>query len=399
VSTRGMRYRIVVAAATVLVISAPWASAAPRFREVGRALGLPRHTHSWSIGTGPVNAGKAPDLVLSTHAAVVVYRVGRGSLHRMLYRAGDDPHGCAIADVDANGLGDIYCARGADLGTVRKRNHLWLQPRAGDFVERAGAWGVTDPYGRGRHVAFFELDGDGRPDLFVGNEHPRANGRRSPNRTFVNVGGARYRQVWLGATAEVGARCAQAADHDGDGWDDLLVCGQRRLYLYRNVRDRQGDRRLVDVARRLGIDQGGVVHAWLGELNGDGHADLVSVRPWRLQVRPGRGDGTFRRPVVDLGVRAASSVAVGDLDGRGGPDIVLVRGCAGGRNLADEVFLARAGWGFGRVRLPGRPSGCGDVAAAIDIDRDGADEVVIMNGARDGGRGPIQVFTTGGAWR
>ena len=32
---------------------------------------------------------------------------------------------------------------------------------------------------------------------------------------------------------------------------------------------------------------------------------------------------------------------MGDLDGRAGPDIVLVRGCAAGRNLADEVLLAR----------------------------------------------------------
>ena len=394
-----MRCRVVLASVLAIVLATPGAVAAPRFREVGRSLGLPRHSNSWSIGTGRVNAGRAPDLVMSTHAAAFVYRVGRGTMHRMFSRAGDDPHGCAVADVDANGLGDVYCSRGADYGTLRKRNHLWLQVRAGDFVERAGVWGVTDPYGRGRHVVFFELDGDGRPDLFVGNEHPRANDRPSPNRTFVNVRGERFRQVRIGATAEVGARCARVGDLDGDGWDDLLVCGQDRFHLYRNARDREGGRRLVDVAGRLGIALPGVRDAWLGDLNADGDADLVLVLPGRLQVRPGRGDGTFRRPVLDLAVAVPSSVAVGDLDGRRGPDLVLVRGCAGGTNLPDEVLLGRDGWAFGRVRLPGRPAGCGDVAATIDVDRDGADEVVIMNGARGGGRGPVQVFTTGSSWR
>ena len=278
-----------------------------------------------------MNAGRAPDLVMSTHAAVVVYRVGRGTMHRMFYRAGDDPHGCAIADVDANGLGDVYCSRGADYGTLRKRNHLWLQARAGDFVERAGAWGVTDPYGRGRHVVFLELDGDGRPDLFVGNEHPRANGRPSPNRTFVNVGGERFRQVRIGATAEVGARCAQCRRTTTAMAGTTCSCAASgRLYLYRNTRDREGDRRLVDVARP----------AWRSTCRG--RPRRLARRPERRRGRrpgarpsrdgsrcaPGRGDGTFRRPVLDLAVAGRSSVAVGDLDGRRGPDLVLVRGCA-----------------------------------------------------------------------
>ena len=78
---------------------------------------------------------------------------------------------------------------------------------------------------------------------------------------------------------------------------------------------------------------------------------------------------------------------------------MLVRGCVGGENRADRVFLRRERWAFGEIRLSGRPSGCGDVATTVDIDRDGADEVVIMNGHLGGGPGPVQVFTTGSSWR
>ena len=37
-------------------------------------------------------------------------------------------------------------------------------------------------------------------------------------------------------TEEFGGGCARAADHDGDGWQDLLVCGRRRQI----DRDRSG---------------------------------------------------------------------------------------------------------------------------------------------------------------
>jgi hypothetical protein len=404
-----MRWRVAlpVAVATLVVgsVVAPGfggaASASPpRFREIGRTLGLPQDVHAWDIETGSLDGNRRLDLVMSTHAAVYAYRVRRGGvLHRMFSAAGDDPHGCAIADVDANGWGDIYCSRGAEYGTARKRNHLWLQADRGRFVERAGAWGVTDPYGRGRHVAFLDLNGDDRPDLFLGNEYPRANDIESPNRTFVNVGGERYREVRIGATGRFGAHCAQAADRDADGWDDLVVCGQRRLYLYDNRRAPDGGRRLVEVAHALGVDLAGPRSAWLGDIDGDGLTDLAVMQPWRFRLFPGRRDGGLGPAAVSIAMRAGAWIAVGDLDGRHGLDIVLVQGCADGRNQDDIVLMARGDGTFGRRVLPGSPDGCGGPATTLDIDGDGADEVIIMDGAVGGPRGPVQVFTTGDSWR
>jgi len=91
---------------------------------------------------------------------------------------------------------------------------------------------------RGRHPDWIDLNNDRYPDLFIGNDEPRADDHTSPNRTYVNVGGTHFRQVNLGITKQDGSSCVQTVDVNHDGRDDLLLCGDKRTILY----VRQGDR-------------------------------------------------------------------------------------------------------------------------------------------------------------
>ena len=378
------------------------ASTVGRVRDVGLALGFPELRNSWDADAAELDGTPPAELVLSFHSGVQFYRFQGNRFASIFALGGDDRHGCTEADVDRDGLTDVYCTRGAHSGTITKANRLWMQPELDVFEDRAPEYGVIDAIGRGRFPTFVDLNGDPWPDLFIGNEYPRPDGLPSPNRTFVNVRGTRFREVDLGVTQERGSWCIQAADVDGDGWEDILLCGQERLILYRNVAGGSGHRELRDVAPRLGLDIPGVESATLADLDRDGRLDLVVVTPTQLSVYRGHGGSRwFRTPSYRRSLDAGKWVLVGNIDGERGPDIYVVQSCAdgmGGTNDPDLLLLDRgAGWGVERVRVPGATRGCGDVAAIIDFDLDGADDVLVLNGMfRDPvGQGPIQMMTMG----
>jgi hypothetical protein len=362
--------------------------------DVGDRLGFPQHTASWGIDSGDLSGdGRPNDLAISYHGRVRLY-FNDGGAGFTEDRRPDlrDPHDCTIADVNGNGLGDVYCTRGAGEGTIRKANALWIQGPAGTFTDVATEFGVADPLGRGRHSTFIDIDGDGFPDLFVGNTMQRPDGRSTPNRTYLNLQGRRFREARLGATRAIGANCAQAVDFNRNGRQDLLVCGQSRLFLFRNGRDPGGEPRFRDVAGSVGLALPGVRSAWVDDFDGDGRPDIAIVQKERFRVLLQRG-GEFRHVAVDRRLGNGRWVAVGEVDGRGGPDLYVVQGCRGSRNL-DNLLLLNDGRGrFRSVETPQAGSGCGDMAEMVDIDGDGRDEVIVMNGRPRGVRGPVQVLT------
>ncbi len=384
-----------------------------RFHDVGLALGLPRHTHSFDVDAAPVDGDGVDDLVISTHGRVEVFLNHQPGLETVLARSGGDIHACAVGDADGDGRADVYCTVGAENGTGSKRNRLWLQQPEGGFgPNRAAHYGVDDPYGRGRHPTFVDLDRRLGTDLFVGNENPRADDNVSLNRTFLHAETAEFSDVRLGMRSDIGGLCAQAADQDGNGWDDLLVCGgaglatvgwnpgDNQLHLFRNLRRHDGGRRLVDVAPRLGIDLDGVQAARLAHLDGDGHLDLVVVRRDSVSVWPGAAGGTFRFAVFHEDLQAGHAITLADVDGRLGLDLFVVQACGGPRgvNLADRLYLdAGPGWDWEEARLPTRVAGCGDTADALDVDGDGIDDLVVGNGQWSA-EGPVQVLTSGRYW-
>jgi hypothetical protein len=64
-------------------------------------------------------------------------------------------------------------------------------------------------------------------------------------------------------------------DFNRNGRQDLLVCGQSRLFLFRNGRDPGGEPRFRDVAGRVGLALPGVRSAWVDDF--DGLLGLVAI--------------------------------------------------------------------------------------------------------------------------
>ena len=387
----------------------PDPEALPILVDIGRALGLSRDTHSWDLVTGRVDADAIPDLLVADHDRVQVWLNRRPGLEAGLSRDMSDPHGCAIGDVDGNGLGDVYCTQGAEQGSALGRNRLFVQSGEGTWTEGAAAYGVVDEFGRGRRTTFADFDHRDGLDLFVGNEVARTDGEVSANRIFLGDGAPPMTDRHLGPIGDKGAVCVQAVDQNRDGWQDLLLCGGNdqpgqantsvtdRLYLFRNRPAPSGGRRLVNVADELGIARRGARAARLAYLNGDGLLDLVVVGTRGLSVWPGDADGGFAAPTYTLALTAGNGVAVGDVDGRRGNDLFVVQGCNAAGNNRDVLLVHTQGWDYRAVAAPVVHHGCGDTAAMLDLDGDGGQEIVVGNG-RWASRGPLQVLTAG-PWR
>ena len=165
-----------------------------------------------------------------------------------------------------------------------------------------------------------DLDGDGRVDLFV----PHRDGGQ--NLVFWNDGSGRF----AAAPSKVGPerswiRAAAAADINGDGVPDLIV-GDERAGIFLCL---GGAGRAFDAPVALVGGSGAPYAIAVADLDRDGRPDLVVGRlEARGSVFFNLGGGRaprFRDTPWNDGKGSVYGVAIGDIDGDGWPDIVAAR--------------------------------------------------------------------------
>src|SRR5688500_14132841 len=166
--------------------------------------------------------------------------------------------GVTFADVNADGLLDIYVCYAGNVAGERRANELYINNGVNakgvpTFTEAAAKYGLADE-AYSTHAAFFDYDRDGRLDMFLVNNSFRpvsSFGLRNIRHVRSALGGhklfhnegARFVDVSAKAGifgSEIGFGLGVAVgDVSDDGWPDIYVSNDffERDYLYINKGD------------------------------------------------------------------------------------------------------------------------------------------------------------------
>jgi hypothetical protein len=304
------------------------------------------------------------------------------------YAAGIDPTSVAIGDVNGDGKPDLLVADLCRIDTNCPNSGGGMSVLLGNGD---GTFQPAVTYDSGgvqaRSIAVADLNGDGKPDVVVANcssNGPNAcngGGQNGSVGVFLGNGDGTFKAAVTYDSGAIDADSVAVADVNGDGKPDLLVA---------NFIDpsKGGGSVGVLLGNGNGTFQSAVTHGLnparnissiaVGDLNGDGKPDLVVAKsgtPDGIGVLLGNGDGTFQPDVAYDSHGTAIFVTVADANGDGKLDLLVA-------NDGADTAAVLLGLGNGRFLPPAIYSSGGEDAvsvAVIDVNGDGIPDLVVAN--------------------
>jgi hypothetical protein len=316
--------------------------------------------------------------------------------------------------VEYSGTGTIFCGdnkvgrRYYCVPRVFKPrpSHLFHNNGNGTFADVSRESGIAGSAGKSFGAVATDVNNDGLTDLFVAND-------TMPNFLFVNKGKGRFEEVGLPsgvAYSDAGAPRSgmgvDAADYDGDGWQDLFVANidQELFSLYQNQKDLTFIDKPGEIGQATRLLSGWGLKFFDYDDDGDpdlilanGHPDdMVEVQSLKVRYKEPlllfeNVDGKFVNVSAQSGAIfqkdfPARGLSVGDYDNDGDLDVlvvnngaapVLLRNDGGNRNnwLGLELVATRSNpgavgavitWEAGGVRRSRLKTGGGSYLSSHD---------------------------------
>lgn len=359
------------------------------FKEAGQQAGLTRTGWAQAACVGDIDNDGHPDLFVTYYGHNSLYRnLGNGKFQDITERAGLPVtgtrwgSGCALVDYDRDGLLDIFVANYVDLDLANvpkpgsSKSCEWkglavvCGPRGlpaghhalyhnngdgtfSDVTAKAGILASAGCYGLG--VVTADFDNDGWPDIYVAcDQTPSLLYRNKHDGTFEERGDASGVAYNADGRLQAGMGIA-VADYDGNGFLDIAKTNFSgdRPSLYRN----EDGRFFEDVSEMAGLGRNQLLGWGIAflDIDEDGWPDLVmanghvypeidrspigeTYRQKTLLYR-NLGNGRFADITDSAGSgfaprRPSRGLAIGDLDGDGRPEIVIV-------NMNDKPALLK----------------------------------------------------------
>jgi enediyne biosynthesis protein E4 len=242
------------------------------------------------VAIGDMNQDGLPDVFFCGNQASNRLYINKGNLQfeditekAGLQSQGSWTTGASWADVNGDGLLDLYVCKSGPPGLGQRKNQLFINKGNQTFEDQAAAYGV-DVLGLSAHAIFFDYDRDGDTDFYLLSNSIRSVGgydlregqrnQRDPqgaNKLFRNDGG-HFTDVSAAAGiygSNIGFGLGVAVgDYNRDGWQDMFVSNDffERDYLYLNNR-KGGFEEVVETAMpELSL---GSMGADIADLNND----------------------------------------------------------------------------------------------------------------------------------